>query len=148
MGSTNLTDVTDSDLWEELWQRLGQDGLVEIAKSMIEEDNAQRKIDDFFKRQKSVALGHKFERLAVWWESGTMHFSSSRMMKEHPAFQQLVDLGPDIIPLAMERLKRDLGVFWFLVLLELVDNPPDTAVEGDMAEMRKRWVEWEKKAIR
>jgi len=67
-------------------------------------------------------------------------------MEKHPAFQKLVDLGPEIIPLAMERLKKDLGVFWFLVLMKLIDNPPDTHVEGDMAEMKRRWIQWEKEA--
>ncbi len=93
-------------------------------------------------------MNEEFEKLADEWERGTMHFSSSRMMKEHPAFQKLVDLGPDIIPLAIERLKREIGIFWFLVLLKLVDNPPDTAVEGDMREMRRRWVEWEKNVFK
>ncbi len=85
-----------------------------------------------------------FDKLANEWEIGTMHLSSSRQMEEHPAFQKLVDLGPKIIPLAMERFKRNLGVYWCLVLLKLVDNPPDIRVDGDMVEMRKRWIEWEK----
>lgn len=86
----------------------------------------------------------EFDRLADDWENGTMHFSHTRGMKEHFAFQKLVDLGPKIIPWAMERLKKELGVFWFLILLELVDSPPDTKVNGDMREMKRRWIEWEK----
>lgn len=55
-----LIDVTDSELWQQLWKRLGHDGLVKAAKDIIEEDDAQRKIDDFFERMACGGLeSHK-----------------------------------------------------------------------------------------
>ncbi len=89
-------------------------------------------------------MKQEFNQLADEWESETMHMSSPRQREQHPAFQKILDFGPEIIPLAMERLKRHLGIDWSLVLEKLVDNPPDISVRGDMKELRRRWIEWEK----
>lgn len=89
-------------------------------------------------------MKEKFDKLGDEWEKGTCFYSAIWQMEAHPAFQSLVGMGKDIIPLAMERMKKPNceGVFWHLILDKLVENPPDTRVEGVMPEMRKRWIEW------
>ena len=61
----------------------------------------------------------------------------------HPAVQQLIDLGPEVVPLIMARFPTDFSCPWEHVLaavtgVQMTDNPD---VQNGM-EMYRRRLEW------
>lgn len=82
-----------------------------------------------------------FLSLASAWERGTSHLSSIAAKRRHPAYEQLKNLGSQIVPLALERMKTK-SVFWFLLLEDLVDDPPKIESKDSMYETKKAWLAW------
>lgn len=82
-----------------------------------------------------------FCRCADRWSRETSHLSTFSRRRRHPAFRQMLALGNEAIPLALK--KMDSGdVFFFLVLDQIVPNPPTTNVAGDMDAIRSVWLDW------
>ncbi len=51
--------------------------------------------------------------------------------------------GERIIPFVLKRMKNREYVF-YLVLSDLVSNPPRITPNGDMEEIRRAWLKWGK----
>jgi hypothetical protein len=68
--------------------------------------------------------------------------SSSTEMAELPSYQQIIALGPHVVPLLLRELERDPD-HWFWALKVLTGASPVPAEQrGQVREMAKRWVEW------
>jgi hypothetical protein len=97
-------------------------------------DVADRGIDD--------GLAVAFEELAQVWAAETAHFSSPIKLMQHPAYRQIVGLGPAVLPL----LLRDLAEthrFWFAALNAITgENPIPDEAAGDVARMTDAWIAW------
>lgn len=60
----------------------------------------------------------------------------------HPAYQRIIGLGPQVIPLILSDLKRELGHrFWALSALT-GENPVDPADRGRVSAMAAAWLKW------
>ena len=72
-----------------------------------------------------------FEELTRTWADETAHLSSPAKLLEHPAYRQIIGLGPRALPLVLRDL-REHGRFWFPALAAISgENPvPDDAIEG------------------
>lgn len=82
-----------------------------------------------------------FVGLARKWERETNTLSAVWQIKQHPCFLELVKLGKEIVPYALERIAKYAR--WHLVLLELADTPPDLSrAGGDIDKLREAWKEW------
>jgi hypothetical protein len=87
-------------------------------------------------------LAERFQRLAATWHEAVAHHSSSRLRYGHPAYQEIIALGPAVVPL----LLRDLEVnrrHWFAALAAITgaDPVPDTDA-GKIAKMTEAWLRW------
>jgi hypothetical protein len=90
----------------------------------------------------SAGLKKQFRDLAKQWTQDTAHLSSTVRMAKHPAYRQLVAMGPAVIPLLLAELKRNPD-FWFAALREITgENPVSPASAGKLKEMAHAWVEW------
>src|ERR1700730_7424506 len=65
----------------------------------------------------------KFHRLAALWRTETAFVSSSSDLVNHPAFQEIVDMGPAIIPLVLRELEKRSG-HWHRVLRRIAGVDP------------------------
>ncbi len=66
-------------------------------------------------------------------------------MAKHPAYRQIVEMGPAVVPLLLAELKRKPD-FWFAALREITgENPAPPASAGKIKEMARAWVEWGRK---
>jgi hypothetical protein len=94
--------------------------------------------------QPAETLEEKFRRLATTWQKAVAHLSSSSRRDNHPAYQEIISLGPPVIPF----LLRDLeGVqrHWFTALTAITgENPVPEKYAGDILKMVEAWLEWGK----
>ena len=88
-------------------------------------------------------LAEQFDRLATSWNAETAHFSMVRRKMRHPAFAQLVALGPEAVPLLLRALETRPG-HWYAILQEITGTnpvrPEDHGVEG----IKQAWLRWGK----
>lgn len=89
-------------------------------------------------------LRRKFNALCSEWKSATRLTSSSSDIVMHPAYQRIIGLGPEVIPLVLSEL-RDHGGHWFWALRALTgENPIDPSDVGRVKRMAHAWLEWGK----
>lgn len=81
-----------------------------------------------------------FEQLSQQWHDETGHLSNLSLMVEHPAYQQIIGLGLEVVPLLLRSLEREPD-HWFFALATLtgVDaGAGEQTVEG----ARQKWLSW------
>lgn len=83
-----------------------------------------------------------FRELARRWRDETQFLSSTTQMTAHPAYREIVDLGPGVVPLLLADLRREPD-HWFAALRELTgENPVAPADRGNLGAMADAWVRW------
>jgi hypothetical protein len=88
------------------------------------------------------SLAQTFARLASRWKKDTLYDSSIAVMANHPAYRQIIDMGPAAIPLILRDLKRRPAL-WFDALRTLTGaDPVPVKSRGALEEMRAAWLEW------
>lgn len=89
-------------------------------------------------------LALEFRRLADEWYRETAFTSSTTVMLMHPAYRQIVAMGPDVLPLIFIEL-RDNGGHWNLALADLTRQTV-TVPEGPgrMKKIREAWLTYGK----
>src|SRR5947207_15496115 len=77
----------------------------------------------------------RFHDLVKLWKRERGPYSSSAQLAQHPAYQQIIDLGPDVVPLLLRELERQPD-HWFRALHALTgaDAVP-VANRGKVREM-------------
>ena len=90
----------------------------------------------------SETTEEKFQRLAALWHDETDFLSSMSAAENHPAYQEIIRLGPPVIPLLLRDLEENL-THWFGALQAITGAnpiPPDTA--GNIPKMAEAWLRW------
>src|SRR5436190_564427 len=57
--------------------------------------------------QQTESVEQKFRRLATVWRAETEHLSSTTMLFNHPAYQDIISLGPDVVPSLLRDLEKE-----------------------------------------
>lgn len=79
--------------------------------------------------------------VAIWKRERGPH-SSSAGLAEHPAYQQIIGMGPEVIPLLLRELEREPD-HWFRALHALTGaNPVPRESRGNVREMAAAWLRW------
>jgi hypothetical protein len=87
-------------------------------------------------------IDEKFQRLAAAWLAATAHISSSSDLVAHPAFQEIVGMGPTIIPLLLRELEKGTGQ-WHRALRRITGaDPVPPADRGDIDKAAAAWLRW------
>jgi len=84
----------------------------------------------------------KFERLTREWKSQSEFLSSPTAIALLPAYQKIIGMGPDIVPLILHELEREPDQ-WFWALKAITDAdpvPPEHAGAVDL--MVEDWLRW------
>ncbi len=87
-------------------------------------------------------IKQRFYLLSKQWKNDTQYLSSINEMVLHPAYQQIVGMGPGAIPLILLELKTDPD-YWFEALKAITGIDP--VVENDMgnlSKMTESWLDW------
>ena len=86
-----------------------------------------------------------FRQLADQWEEDTVYLSNPRQIAQHPAHQEILDMGTSAVPLILKRLE-DQGGHWFSTLRAITAADPVTLEDrGNIPAMTMAWLEWGKR---
>ncbi len=92
----------------------------------------------------SQIVEERFKRLASAWLTETAYVSSSTDMVAHPAFQEIVAMGPVVIPLVFRELENRTG-HWHRVLRRITGADPVAADDrGSVEKAAQAWLRWGK----
>lgn len=81
-----------------------------------------------------------FRRLVKEWRHETRYSSSSHDKILHPAYQQIIGLGPVAVPLLLHELQDDPDI-WFWALGSITrENPVPHG--ANFAEAVQAWLDW------
>jgi hypothetical protein len=97
-----------------------------------------------YTRMPLAKLREEFDALADRWVRETRNMSSPNAMERHPAYQQIIQMGPRVIPLILRRMDDEPN-FWFTALLQLSgesEDPVKPAMHGDLEAMTNAWLRW------
>lgn len=87
----------------------------------------------------------RFTRLASKWKRETGHLSAVEKISINPAYQQIIGMGADALPLIFAELKAEPDHwFWALRSITGIDPVPETS-RGKVKQMAKLWIAWGKK---
>jgi len=91
----------------------------------------------------SETVAARFRRLADQWTAETENMSSIDDMVLHPAYQEIIRMGPPVIPLLIDDIEQSQN-YWFYALYSLSggQNPVPAAHAGDVDKMTEAWIGW------
>ena len=96
------------------------------------------------RKQKITNIEEKFENLVKRWKEETAFASTVLEMTTHPAYQQIIVIGPNDIHLILNKLsEKPDHWFWALKAITCEDPVPENS-RGDLNEMAKAWIDWGK----
>ncbi len=84
-------------------------------------------------RSAAEAVEPRLRRLEAEWKAGTEFHSDPARIIGHPAFQQIIGLGAEVVPLLLRDLEKSPGL-WVWALPEITGENPVPA--GDRGNIR------------
>ncbi len=92
--------------------------------------------------QGEAALDERFHALVTEWLQERDPTASITKMCMHPTYQQIIGMGPSVVPLILRELERDPD-FWFWALKAITgEDPVPHASRGKLREMTRAWLRW------
>ncbi len=87
-------------------------------------------------------LEEKFGRLADTWHKAVAHHSSSRIRDSHPAYQEIIAIGPSVVPLLLRDMEQN-ETHWFTALRRITGaDPVPATASGNIPLMVRAWLDW------
>lgn len=84
----------------------------------------------------------RFQELADTWLKDSAHLSSTNKMAMLWSYQEIIGLGPDAVPLILERLRKEPD-HWFWALRAITGaNPVSPEHVGRVEDMARDWIRW------
>lgn len=84
----------------------------------------------------------RFEVLAQRWREETEFHSAASALFMHPAYQEIIGLGPAVLPLMLADLEKTHD-HWFWALRAITgENPVPAKERGKVDRMAERWAAW------
>lgn len=83
-----------------------------------------------------------FQELADQWRRETARLSLAIKKVVHPAYQRIIGLGPDAVPLILRELQREPG-HWSWALKAITGEDP-AQPEDTISQAAQAWLRWGK----
>lgn len=94
------------------------------------------------REQKKQRTQQRFRKLAKQWFDEAGYLSSTTEAVIHPAYQQIIGMGEDAIPLLLKELQKPSGR-WFWALKAITgENPVPAKHRGKTKLMTQDWIDW------
>ncbi|MHC5936689.1 hypothetical protein [Nostoc sp.] len=94
---------------------------------------------------RQAELKDTFIKLTNQWRSETKHMSLMSDIILHTAYQQIIGMGTDAVPLILEELSRE-PEHWFWALRSITGaNPIKPEDRGRLKKMAEAWLDWGRK---
>ena len=89
-------------------------------------------------------LDAEFSALVETWRKEKVFNSSTTELAMHPAYQKIIGMGPDALPLIFRELERQPD-HWFWALKAITGaDPVKPEDRGRIAKMAAAWLNWAK----
>jgi hypothetical protein len=88
-------------------------------------------------------ISKRFDALARTWRRETEKYSNLTKIVTHPAYQQIIALGPIVIPHILKSLQRQTD-HWFWALKSLAQGFDAAEGEEAMEKAALAWINWGK----
>lgn len=86
--------------------------------------------------------GMRFYSLKSEWEAATVFVSTAKESAMHPAYQQIIGMGPLALPLILAELRKK-PAHWFWALSAITgENPVPLKDRGRLEKMTEAWITW------
>ncbi len=87
-------------------------------------------------------IERRFRELVADWQTDVAHLSSTTARVQHPAYREIIALGPPAVPLLLRELERRPN-HWFAALRSLTGaDPVVPADRGHLERMAEAWIRW------
>ena len=89
------------------------------------------------------SIEQRFNRLSAKLRRDTAVFSTLDKRIRHPAYQEIIGMGADVVPLLIKDLESERPSEWFVALTKITGNdqvPPED--RGNWSKMVKAWSQW------
>jgi hypothetical protein len=84
----------------------------------------------------------RFRRLEAKWMAEVGHHSSTTRLVNHPAFQEIIRMGHDVVPFMLRDLEERPRL-WVWALPDITGADPVPASDrGNIAKMSEAWLRW------
>jgi hypothetical protein len=137
LSSSHFVDAWNAYVW------LKENTAVGMESDVIR-NHCRGTVRHFFSpvsRQKTDPL-LRFYLLKTEWEADTAHLSSMTQIITHPAYQQIIGMGPIAVRLILQELKGKPG-HWFWALKSITGEDPVLPEDrGQIAKMTESWLSW------
>ena len=91
---------------------------------------------------KTTELETTFANLADEWEKNRPHGVDLHEMIKHPAYEKVINLGEDAVPLILRHIEKKPG-HWFCALHAITGaNPVPEDCRGNLQKMTAAWLQW------
>ena len=142
----NTISIAISDLLMLKLQKVAAEMNVSIEELIlmnIESSIAQRE-NPAANTEISIEVIDKFYTLAAEWQNEVEGMSSTVQMSQHPAYQEIINMGSQVVPLLLSELKKN-PIYWLAALNEITgENPIKPEQRGRVKQMASAWIEWGK----
>lgn len=89
-----------------------------------------------------ATVEQEFEKLATEWKHSTKYQSSPGRIAGHSAYQAIIGMGKDALPLILRDMEQSPGE-WFWALRAISrESPVGTEARGDIRAMTDAWLDW------
>lgn len=84
----------------------------------------------------------RFRSLAQRWRSETQWLSSTTEIAMHPAYQAIIGMGAEALPMILEDLRQNSG-HWYWALKAISNEDPVVPRDrGSIKKMKGAWLRW------
>ena len=91
-----------------------------------------------------TTIEQEFRKLAETWKRDTRYQSSVANIAANPAYQAIIAMGWDAVPLILRDLRREPH-HWFTALREITGARPIAYEDrGHIEKMAEAWIPWGK----
>jgi hypothetical protein len=95
-----------------------------------------------FSEPVAESIEAKFRRLEAAWKAETAHLSSSSKIINNHAFQEILQMGPCVVPFMIQDLRERPRLWvWALPTLTGIDPVPPGG-GGNISKMTEAWLRW------
>ena len=121
--------------------------LMSIESSIAQRENPAANTDrDIFNKNAEISseVIDKFYTLATEGQSEVAGMSSTAQMSQHPAYQEIINMGSQVVPLLLSELQKN-PLYWLAALNAITgENPIKPEQRGRVKQMASAWIEWGK----
>jgi hypothetical protein len=91
----------------------------------------------------SESLEQRVARLLMRWREETAYLSSSTQITGHPAYQELIALGPAVLPFLFRDMEQTADGHLAKALIALTGAHPVPAEDrGNIRKVADAWLRW------